>query len=145
LKTWLQGFIVFLYSIMPVLAAPEIESKPSVNTVSYAHIVNWSLGLIVVLILFFACVWFMKKMGALPVNAKDGMKVVSGLSLGMREKLVLVQVGEKQLLLGITPGRIEKLMELEAQDTLFQQTKVDHAGAEFSDKFKQVLSGASDE
>lgn len=145
MKTWLQGFIVFLYSITPVLAAPEIESKPSVNTVSYTHIVNWSLGLMVVLIIFFACVWFMKKMGALPVNAKDGMKVVSGLSLGMREKLVLVQVGEKQLLLGITPGRIEKLMVLDAQDTLFQQTKVNHTAAEFSDKFKQVMSGASDE
>ncbi len=145
MKALLQGVIIFLYSISPVFSAAEIEPKQAVNTVSYEHVLNWSLGLIVVLSLFFACVWFMKKMGALPINTKDGMRVVSGLSLGMREKLVLVQVGEKQLVLGVSPGRVEKLLVLEGKDTLYQQDKVKNTEADFSQKLKQIMSGTTNE
>lgn len=145
MKALLQGVFIFFYAITPVFSATKIEQKQTVSIVSYEHVVSWSVGLIVILILFFACVWFMKKMGALPVNTKDGMRVVSGLSLGMREKLVLVQVGEKQLVLGVTPGRIEKLLVLEGKDTLYQQNNADNTEADFSQKLRQVMSGARNE
>ena len=41
------------------------------------------------------------------------MRVVSALSVGMREKVVLVQVGEEQLLLGVAPGRVNVLHQFE--------------------------------
>ncbi len=125
--------------------AIETQSKQAVTTVSYTHVLNWSIGLAIVLGLFFACVWFMKKMGTLPVNAKDNMKVVGGLSLGMREKLVLVQVGEKQLLLGITPGKIEKLMVLGDEENLYRQNNSTGAENDFSKKLKQIMSGSENE
>jgi len=144
LNIFRQCAVIFIGFISPVFSAIGVEQKQPVNTVSYTHIVNWSLGLIVVLLIFFACIWFMKKMGALPVNANDGMRVVSGLSLGMREKLVLVQIGEKQLVLGVTPGRVEKLLVLEGEDTLFQQRN-SATESEFSQKFKKIMSGKVDE
>jgi len=139
LKTLLQSLSVIFCSISSVFAA--IEQKQAVNTISTDHVLNWSLGLIIVLALFFTCVWVMKKMGALPVNAKDGMKVVAGLTLGMREKIILVQIGEKQLVLAVTPGRVEKLLLLEGEDTLFQQAKEENTEADFSQKLKQIMSG----
>jgi len=126
-------------------AIVEAESKQQVSTVSYTHVLNWSLGLIVVLALFFFCVWLMKKMGALPVNNKDSMKVIGGLSLGMREKLVLVQVGGKQLVLGVTPGKIDKLLVLEGEEKLFQQREANDKEGDFSHKLKQIMSGSNDE
>jgi len=131
---------VFICSTTVVFSA--IEQKQTVSTVSTAHVLNWSFGLIIVLALFFVCIWFMKKMGALPVSSKQNMKVLSGLSLGMREKLVLVQVGEKQLVLGVTPGRVEKLLMLEGEDRLFQQ---DNTEEDFSLKLKQIMSGKNNE
>ena len=38
-----------------------------------------------------------------------GMRIVSSLSLGVKEKLVLVQIGEQQLLIGVTPTNINTL------------------------------------
>jgi len=134
---------VFICSTTVVFSA--IEQKQTVSTVSTAHVLNWTFGLIIVLALFFVCIWFMKKMGALPVSTKQNMKVLSGLSLGMREKLVLVQVGEKQLVLGVTPGRVEKLLMLEGEDRLFQKNNSDNTEADFSQKFKQIMSGNNDE
>ncbi len=108
---------------------------------SYSQIMNWGLGLIVVLSIFFACVWFMRKTGALPTQTKDNMQVVGGLSLGMREKLVLVQVGKKQMVLAVTPGKIDNLLVLDGEDQLYQEKQSDVAKSDFSNKLKQMMAG----
>lgn len=138
----LFGFM--LCTELPANAAIE-NSEQSVNTVSYGHVLNWTLGLIFVLCLFFACVWVVRKTGALSVNTKTNMKVVSGLSLGMREKLILVQVGEKQLVLGVTPGRIDNLLVLEGSEQLFKEDGDKGTGDGFSNKLKQVMNRAQNE
>lgn len=137
----LNTLIAFGYSISPLYAAVDVESEKVVNPVSYGQILNWSLGLIVVLSVFFACVWMMRKMGALPMQTKENMQVVGGLSLGMREKLVLVQVGKKQLVLAITPGKIDNLLVLEGEDQLFKEKPGDTEKSDFSGKLKQIMAG----
>jgi flagellar protein FliO/FliZ len=136
---------VFLCSISTVFAAVDVDSKKTGTMVTSDHVLNWSLGLIVVLCLFFVCLWFMRKMGALPTSTKQNMKVISGLSLGMREKLVLVQVGDKQLLLGVTSNRIDNLLVLEGDEQLFKDNPEDHADSEFSKKLKQLMAGSINE
>lgn len=80
--------------------------------------VVWMLGLLLVLGIFFLCIWSLRKLNGVVVSNADKMRVVGGLSLGMREKVVLLQVGKKQLLLGVTPGRIDTLHVLEGEDCL---------------------------
>lgn len=136
---------VFLYYPLSAVAAISSDNKTMDNTVSYGHILNWSLGLLVVLCLFFACVWFMRKMGVLSISPKQSMRVVTGLSLGVREKLVLVQVGDRQLVLGVTPGRIDNLLVLEGDDQLFLDKSGSEEKNEFSLKLKQVMAGTGNE
>lgn len=66
------------------------------------------LSLLAVLVAIGIAAWLLKKlqMGGTTVN---GLKVVTSLSLGSKERLVVVQVGEKQLLLGITGQQINLL------------------------------------
>lgn len=145
MKALLNYGTVFLCSISSVIAAAKDDTDKVVKTVSYEHVLNWSLGLVIVLCLFFACVWFMRKMGALPVNSRNSMKVLSGLSLGMREKLILVQIGDKQLVLGVTPGKIEKLLVLEGNEQLLQEKPDSRVDGEFSKTLKQVLTRSNDD
>lgn len=66
------------------------------------------LGLIVGLILLMGFV--AKKITPMTTGAAaNGMKVVSSLPLGMKEKLVLVQVGDQQVLLGVTQHNISRI------------------------------------
>ncbi len=139
LKKIIIVIIIFLCSISSVYAALETKNDNTVKTVTYEHILNWSIGLIIVLSLFFACIWLMKKTGTLPINSKETMRVIAGLSLGMREKLVIVQVGNKQLILGISPGKIDNLLVLEGDDQLFQGTTDNQDEGKFSDKLKQIM------
>ena len=72
------------------------------------------------------------------------MKVVAGLSLGGREKILLVQVGEKQLVLGVSPGRIDNLLVLEDDDRIFQEkdNNINEAENDFSQKLQQIVNGS---
>ncbi len=145
LKVLIYSLLVLFFSYTQVFAAVDAESKKIGKAISYQHVLNWSLGLIIVLSLFFACIWMMRKMGNISIHSRENMKVVSALSLGMREKLILVQVGEKQLLLGVTPGRIENLLVLEDEEQLFQQASNKQVEGEFARKLKQLMSGSANE
>jgi flagellar protein FliO/FliZ len=65
------------------------------------------LGLVVLCILGLA--WLMKRTGGLRASAQGNLRVVDGMALSARERIVLVEVGDTQVLLGIAPGRISAL------------------------------------
>jgi flagellar protein FliO/FliZ len=123
---------------MPMCFA-EAE-KQTLKTLSYGSMLNWLVGLILVLGIFFLCVWSMRKLNGLVVNNADKMRVVGGLSLGMREKVVLLQVGKKQLLLGVTPGRIDTLHVLEGEDCLnIETSQLNSAESGFAKHLLQAI------
>ncbi len=113
--------------------------KQPVRTVSPADIAAWGFGLAIVLGVFFLCVWGMRKLSGLNVGSAEKIRMVGGLSLGMREKVILLQVGKKQLILGVTPGRIETLLVLEGDDCL---QKDDPLPAKAETGFTQKLAQA---
>lgn len=65
------------------------------------------LGLIVGLIVVLG--FTAKRLGQNNFQSGNGMKIISSLPLGMKEKLVLVQVGEQQILIGVTPSSISRI------------------------------------
>jgi flagellar protein FliO/FliZ len=102
----------------------------------------WGLGLVVVLLVFFLCIWGLRKLGGFAATHGERMYLAGGLSLGMRERVVLLQVGRKQLVLGVTPGRIQTLMVLEGDDCLQNAGTLSNAGVSgsaFANKLAQVL------
>ena len=137
-----------LFFIFSGLSFAEAEVNDQIaEIVNYDTISHWVFVLLVVIGLFLGCVWIMKKMGALsPIHSKDKMKVVAGLSLGGREKILLVQVGEKQLVLGVSPGKIDNLLVLDGDDRVFQEknhsTRTSDAENDFSQKLKQIIKGS---
>lgn len=71
-----------------------------------------TLGLLLVLGAIAACAWLLRRLGRFPAAA-GRMRVLGGVSLGARERVVLVQVGATQLLLGVAPGRVQALHVLD--------------------------------
>jgi flagellar protein FliO/FliZ len=66
------------------------------------------VSLLLVLFAIVIAAWLLKKL-QVGGNTVNGLKVVTSLNLGSKERLVVVQVGEKQLLLGITGQQINLL------------------------------------
>ncbi len=133
----------FLWS--PITLAQAVGQ--SVPTISLTDRLQWVLALLIVLGLFLLCIWFLRKLGTLN-NSIDSrsLRVVSGVSLGMREKVILLQVGRKQLLLAVTPGNIETLAILEGDDCLphkFANT-LNKSSPNFAEQLNRILKGSSD-
>ena len=125
----MPAFAAYLLSFMLLLPAQALaestqksESLSRVEPFSLMNMLNMVMGLVVVVALILGLAWVLKKYGRLPVNNQVEMKVLGGLSLGTREKAVLVQVEGKRLLLGVAPGRVNTLHVMGEDSSEFSQT-----------------------
>jgi len=71
------------------------------------------LGLGFVLVSIIVLVWIMKKLNRFSLSKNDQLQVVAAINVGSREKVIVLQVGETQILLGITPNTINSLHVLD--------------------------------
>jgi len=141
----IAGWLLFWW-LPACLAVPGTDvPKQAVRTVSFEDTLHWGIGLLVVLGVFFLCVWGMRKLGGVAASGAGKMRIVGGLSLGMREKVILLQVGKKQLVLGVTPGRIDTLHVLEGDDCLNKDEPSSiRMETGFAQELMRVMKGRSD-
>ncbi|MCU7842925.1 MAG: flagellar biosynthetic protein FliO [Candidatus Thiodiazotropha sp. (ex Monitilora ramsayi)] len=78
-------------------------------------------GLLLILVLIIGGAWLFKRYANLPMAGKGYVKVLGGASVGARERVVVVEVENKRLLLGVAPGQVRNLYELPSDSTSFQQ------------------------
>jgi len=111
------GYLIILVLLgSPTLAQAENVAPGatmSTEVVGAGHVVQVLFGLFAVLAVIIALTWIMRRMGTFQSVASGALKVLAGLSLGQRERVVLLQVGETQILLGIAPGQIRTLHVLQ--------------------------------
>ena len=106
-STLLLGILAVAMAPLPALAA-----APAPEPLAAANLLQLLFGLIVVLMAIGATAFLFRRLGRLP-QGPGMLRVIAGLNLGARERAVLVQVGDKQLLLGVAPGRVQTLYVLE--------------------------------
>lgn len=74
------------------------------------HVLQMVLSLGIIVILIASCAYAIRKISFTQGRSDNAIKIVASLSLGAREKLVLIQIGEQQILLSMTPGEINKIV-----------------------------------
>ena len=109
-------FLALQFSATLLYAANEQQNKKTITEVTdpigFADFAQVFIGLAVVIAVILGVAWAIKRMGYVNSHASGALKIIGGISLTQRERLLLVQVGNKQLLLGVAPGRITTLHEL---------------------------------
>ncbi len=70
-------------------------------------------GLLLILALIIGLGWLVRRYGRLPVAGKGLVTILGGVSLGPRERAVVLQVGDARLLVGVAPGRVQTLHVIE--------------------------------
>lgn len=91
-----------------------------------------------VVVIIFVLAWLIKKMNLTPQSQSGLIKVVAGLNLGARERVVLLEVGGEQILVGLCAGRMNKLHTLKMPINI-DSLAVDSAQTKPS-KFAQLLA-----
>ena len=107
-------------------ANPEAPTRLVESPLSAANLTDTALGLVIVLGLMLGLAWLVKRYARLPGIGKGQVQVLGGVSLGARERAVLLSVEGRRLLVGVAPGRVQTLMVLGAADAA--ETADDFAG-----------------
>lgn len=71
-----------------------------------AETLVWLLVIVGIIVLLG---WAVRRFTNIGPQGAGGMRVLSALPVGNRERIALVQVGDRQLLIGIAPGRVNTL------------------------------------
>ena len=114
----LASLSLFLLSTF-VYAAQE-KNIPSLTNepIGAGNYLQMFFGLFLVVGLIFGMAWFMRRMGKIQGMSDADLKVMGGVSVGQRERVVLLQAGETQLLIGVAPGEIRTLHVLDKPITI---------------------------
>ena len=95
-------------------------------------------GLLLILVLIIGLGWLVRRYGRLPIAGKGMVTILGGVSLGPRERAVVLQVGEARLLVGVAPGRVQTLHIIENKDD-----QITEAGtAAFESKLRTEMEAA---
>ncbi|MGF6554991.1 flagellar protein FliO/FliZ [Pseudomonas sp. S30_BP2TU TE3576] len=95
-----------------VLAAEPVATAavPAVSGGVAGQLTQLVFGLLLVLVLIFLLAWLLRRVQqAGPAGKGQVIEIVGSRALGPRDRLMLVQVGNEQILLGLSPGSITAL------------------------------------
>lgn len=102
------------HSLQGVAAASDADSVgASASLEPSQYLGQISMSLIFILLIIFAAAWLLKRFGRINGVAGEQMKVLGVMTLGQRERVVLMSVGKQQLLIGVTASRVSLLYELD--------------------------------
>lgn len=114
----------------------EIASL-STEPVGVSNYLQMFFGLFIIVALIFGMSWLMRRMGRMSGSGTSDLKVISGVSVGQRERVVLIQAGDTQLLVGVAPGQVRTLHVMEEPITETSLPKASSHG--FSEKLHAAI------
>lgn len=123
------------------LVSGQIAAEPQMATNRFTgpDPIQVITGLLLVLLIIVLCLLILRRYGSFTRMPPRQFQVIGTTSVGTRERVVLLQAGRKQLVLGVSPGRIETLCILEGQDTIQPESGPEPSPPAFLDKLVKAM------
>ncbi len=118
------------------LAAP---TEPAISAAG--SLLQVFIGLVAVLLLIAGTAWLAKRLGVTQGGPSGLLRVVSSTSVGTRERVVVVEVGESWLVVGVAPGSVNALMTLPKGD--IQSVATPAPSGSFAARLHQMIEKRS--
>lgn len=107
-------------SVLAALAAPAARAQSAAPALpdTTASLMQMAGGLLIVLLALFGVLMLLRRIGTVRSPLGGKLRVLGGVAVGPRERVVLVEVADTWLVLGVAPGQVEALHTLPRQDGL---------------------------
>ncbi len=132
----LYGGILSVFSLAASAATDAPAGVGGKGPLAVTSLGQFTVGLVVVLVFIGVLVWLLRRFGRFDTAAQGNLQILGGLSVGTRERVLLVKVADTELLLGVAPGRVQTLHVLEHPS---QISVAGSTGAGFADKLQSVV------
>ncbi len=99
--------------VSSVALAAEPAAKAAAKAVplatDFSQISSLAVSLVFILCLILLCAWLVKRVSGITHAGSQHLKVLGALSVGNKERALLISAGDKQLLLGVATGSVSLL------------------------------------
>ncbi len=100
----------FIPVVLALASSAVVAEQAAVPGVSGASFLQGLFGLIFVIGLLVFAAWMMRRLSASgALGNTNGLRVVAGLSLGPRERILLIEVGDTWVVVGVTASQMRTL------------------------------------
>ena len=118
-----------------------IGAGAAVPSLGLAGMFQALFGLVVVIALIFGCAWIARRLGLNKTAPRTGLvKLVSSTAITQKERVVVVEIEQTWLVLGVAPGSVTHLHTLAAGTQAAPAGPVSPQVAQFATDFRQRLS-----
>lgn len=119
-------------------AAKAASAAASASSSAGSGSLTMLFGLVLVLGLIAGIAWFLKRSGlAQTMQPSAAAKIVGGVSVGNRERVVVVEVADLWIVVGVAPGQVNALATMPKQESI--STGAAPAAKNFSSWMKQTI------
>ncbi|MDG4867326.1 flagellar biosynthetic protein FliO [Guyparkeria sp. 1SP6A2] len=127
-----------VFAAVILLSTAPARAAEAIDPLAPGYLLKLVVSLVLVLVLMFAIVWVIKRVGRLDARAGNyPMHVLTQMSIGPRERILLVAVGDRQMLVGVSQGAIESLGWV---DPPLEPSKRGDGNPSFSEAFQEQLA-----
>lgn len=100
-----------------VASAPAVAAATSSAPSATGSVFTMLFGLIAVLALMAAIAWLFKRSGLTPGGGGNAVaKIIGGVSVGSRERVMVIEVADQWIVVGVAPGRVNTLATMPRQE-----------------------------
>ena len=124
----------------PLLFSHQACAQSTQSITNPTSVLSIFLSLLVVVGIIFSLAWLMRRFNV--THAANGqMKVVASMMAGAKERIMVIQVGDEQHLIGVTAHNINHLSKLETPLAPAGNGQESN-GADFRQKLVKAMAGA---
>jgi len=134
-----------LLSTATSAAEGEAAARLVESPLSAGNLATTAMGLLIVLGVMLGLAWIVRRFLQAPGMGKGAIRVMGGVSLGARERAVLLSVDRRRILVGIAPGQVRTLADLGIDESIdeFEADEVDPASS-FARQLGQLVGRGPD-
>lgn len=128
-----------VFLLLATASSAASAAAPLPQGSGFAAFFQALVGFAIVLGLLYGFFWLLRRFGPVQSGAQGLVKVVGGVMLGPRERLVVVEVQDTWVLVGVAAGHVSTLHTLPKPEGVEIPTAARAASVPFSDKLADLL------
>jgi flagellar protein FliO/FliZ len=126
--------------------ASGVGAGTAVPSLGVGAVLQTLFGLAIVIAFVFGCAWLARKFGVAGTKRTGLVKVIGGASLGNKERVSVVEIGDTWLVLGAAPGNVRLLHTMPAGSVELAGTEAGVTPGQalqgnFGQRFRDALAG----
>ncbi|UQB41679.1 flagellar biosynthetic protein FliO [Thiomicrospira microaerophila] len=141
-----RSFVYFGLTLLATMSSALADEQTAISGAGLVrpgdYLAQIMVSLLLVLLIIFFGAWLLRRFGRFASVADGKLMVLGAVSVGQRERIMLIQVGDDQLLIGVTSSKISTLHKLEQPVDLASEQQVNTVSTHQTVSFTKRLQDA---